>query len=1702
MRAKCRSRRMFFETLESRQMLTVVPIEGTPFWDFPGNYLPPQSYQSSSNAGFLSGPAAGDPLTVALNYLQQNAAGYGLTPNDLTDFNITSQYASPDLGVTHIYLEQTYNELPVANANININVMTDGRILTAGSNFIRGISQLEQEIAPNMSPEDAVFRFADALGISPDNVQIVSPPSGLNQHTVISAPSVSFDPIDVELHYVPSPGGGVELAWEIIARPPGMTNWFDVSIAASGFREGSVIRVADWVANASYNVFPTSVQDPVFGSRSIVVDPWSPTASPFGWHDGNGTLAPDFTDTRGNNVFAQEDRLGVGFFQLGLPGGFRPQGGPALNFNFPIDFQQNPQTYESAAITNLFYWNNIAHDVSFNHGFTEDAGNFQLFNYTGTGLANDPVMAYNQEAFDLGLRNNAFMGTPPDGLRPTMGMFLFDSTFSGANLIPLRDGSLDGTIIAHEYTHGISNRLTGGPANANALQALQSGGMGEGWSDWFALVLTAKANHTKNTPRGTGLWVNGEDRFGEGIRRFPYSFDMSINPHTLNSFNGDNFPQQNNSEVHNAGEIWCQVLWDLTWILIEKYGFSSNLNHHTGGQNVAMDLVLGGMKLQPVNPSFIEARDAIIAADQALTGGQNFVELWTAFARRGFGASASSGPNSNSVEVSATFDLPPLPVGGTVFEDNDGDGVHDANEGPLAGWTVFNDANNNRFLDPGEPRVVTGADGTYSIPVPAGTTAHIREIVMPGWRLTAPSSGVFNINVALGQSLTNFNFLNQNLSTGGIRGAKFNDLDGNGTRDPGEPGIQGVFIYVDLNKDGRIGILEPSARTDANGNYFISNVRVGNDYHVREVVRPGLVQTFPDPTDPATLGGAHIDVDVVSGVTTTGINFGNQIVLDFGDAPATYGTLLANNGPRHGMLAGFGLTLTPGTATGVIDAEPNGLPHPSALGDDSTGVDDENGVLFPAGLVPGSIGEVVVGARTTGFSPAFLHAWVDFNRNGVFDASEKLVFIQVDGQTTNTPEPQLGHGVHTLRFRVPAGASLGSTFARFRFALERGLGPLGAASAGEVEDHSTNLLQDQAIAVNDFFPDRTRVPPDEFIKLNSDFTDPGNSLDVLRNDFGTSTDPTPEIVAANFTGPGQTLTTTAGGTVKFISPTAPLQYKPALGHTGLDSFQYQVTAGGSTSPFATVTINVSPSDPIAVDDIIRIDPGAGTLELPPPPLGVRDNDLAAANQPIFIVGQPTPLSATIPTGLTLTTNATNTNLVLTRQAGSAAATFQGTVRFTYTIDDVGDPSTAPSSAIVTIQITPSDTTPAASHLAIFKTQYLDANLNPTSIIDLDLSDIFWVELLVTDPPGGTPETVGVDAAYVDMIIKEIQKDNPLLPLVVPVLNAAQTNFVIQFEPAYSALQRTDASFSVPSTLQEIGATRGSPNPTGNAPDVKVMRVQFRALGGGIVRVQADHADSIGLPIALAIPFVPPELPPNPLAISDDQVFIQPAGNLTILPAGSPEGEFTNHRNQFDVNADDVVNQLDILLLINDLTQNGPRPLNQFLIALDGILPAGYLDVNIDAHVNIMDILNIVNHLTANSASAQSGSGGSGEGEGEGAGVSPGAAFAARSSIAPAPAEPDVGDPLGVMVNLLAGEQAQDEPAQDEPAQAGGADSDESLTSPSTAPIEVALSDSAGAFADTAIDTSESEAVDTAAADELFADLAVIGNQLKRIRLAR
>ena len=232
--------------------------------------------------------------------------------------------------------------------------------------------------------------------------------------------------------------------------------------------------------------------------------------------------------------------------------------------------------------------------------------------------------------------------TPPDGSAPRMQMY----TWTSPN--PDRDGDFDNGIIIHEYGHGVSNRLTGGPSNAGALNAQQSGGMGEGWSDWHGLMLTQIASDTANAPRGIGTYALNQPTTGAGIRTQRYSYDMSVNTHTYGSISSGL------SVPHGVGEVWATTLWDLNWALIGGssldpsltnigLGFDADLINGTGGNNLAMQLVMDGMKLQPSNPTFLDARDAILAADQGANGGANQDTIWRVFARRGMGFTANDG---------------------------------------------------------------------------------------------------------------------------------------------------------------------------------------------------------------------------------------------------------------------------------------------------------------------------------------------------------------------------------------------------------------------------------------------------------------------------------------------------------------------------------------------------------------------------------------------------------------------------------------------------------------------------------------------------------------------------------------------------------------------------------------------------------------------------------------------------------------------------------------------------------------------------------------------------------------------------------------------------------------------------------------------------------------------------------------------------
>jgi hypothetical protein len=162
--------------------------------------------------------------------------------------------------------------------------------------------------------------------------------------------------------------------------------------------------------------------------------------------------------------------------------------------------------------------------------------------------------------------------------------------------------------------------------------------------------------------------------------------------------------------------------------------------------------------------------------------------------------------------------------------------------------------------------------------------------------------------------------------------------------------------------------------------------------------------------------------------------------IDFGDAPQSYPTLLANNGARHLIVPGMFMGVT-------IDAEVDGQPTVPADGDDINplgGTDDEDGVVFLTALTPGFPAQIQITVSAAGF----IDAWIDFNRDSTWAmGSPEQIAVSIPV----TP------GVNMIPFNVPTGSSSGTTYARFRYSLAGGLNPFGRAENGEVEDYQVQL---------------------------------------------------------------------------------------------------------------------------------------------------------------------------------------------------------------------------------------------------------------------------------------------------------------------------------------------------------------------------------------------------------------------------------------------------------------------------------------------------------------------------------------------------------------------------------------------------------------------------------------------------------------------
>ncbi len=641
----------------------------------------------------LAAPASAQSIARqrALAYLQSNAARHSLSAADVAELVVTDETVSATSGVTHVYVRQAIGGVPVEAGAMTVNVARDGRVLLASGELVQGLSVRARRSSAALSPEQAVEALAADAGLQPaEAFRTTAPAFAAGDRAVLTTGGgLTRVPVYAGLVYAADASGALRLAYETtLYLRSGGADWYGLVDAATGailertdilardsFGPASLVPTADApapalrpmlpaatpladltaaIGGASYRVFAMPNESPIHNTvlppadgRVLVSNVESATASPFGWHDTNGVAGAEFTRAQGNNVHAYADRNDSDDAQATE----EVDGGATLTFDFPIDLGQAPATYQNAAVTNLFYWNNVFHDLLAGFGFDAASGNFQQNLYGATtGIGNDAVQAEAQDGAvtcndpnNPTCTNNANFSTPADGQPGRMQMYEWTTR------TPRLDGDLDAGIIVHEYTHGVSTRLTGGPSNTGCLRNSEQAG--EGWSDWYGLMMTMKPGDTRTLGRGIGTYALNQPTTGLGIRPARYSTDFAVNNYTY---------QRTRSGLavpHGIGFAWTTILWEVTWDMIDAYGFSPDLSDASGtaGNQMMLNLVTEGLKLQPCSPGFVDARDAILAADVALYNGVHVPTLWAGFARRGLGSGASQGSSASNTDNTESF---------------------------------------------------------------------------------------------------------------------------------------------------------------------------------------------------------------------------------------------------------------------------------------------------------------------------------------------------------------------------------------------------------------------------------------------------------------------------------------------------------------------------------------------------------------------------------------------------------------------------------------------------------------------------------------------------------------------------------------------------------------------------------------------------------------------------------------------------------------------------------------------------------------------------------------------------------------------------------------------------------------------------------------------------------------------------------------
>jgi extracellular elastinolytic metalloproteinase len=643
--------------------------------------------------GYLGSGLPSNPAAAARSWLSANRGLFRLSAADVAALE-TIRVAP--IGKGHaVSLRQRFGGVPAAAGGAVTVGLVDGRAAYVSSSLSGADSA---PAAVSLSRGRAIALAARNVGLSVDAAD-VTVKRRVAGWTRIRVSGLAKEQ-SIRLVAVPTPSAGIRKAFQtfIWSEEGAFTHFIDArtgkvlirldEVDHAGEPKWDVFEAYPPVDYSSNDTRETWCWEPAAGCDVVIAQ--DPDATPFPWDVRPAQNSMVSFTSLGNNAHTFEKWNSNNVFKIGNDEATER---PGRDYQYAwtnqwLEERCNPEVFDSperndidAAIANLFVGHNRMHDWSYRLGFTEPAFNAQEDNFGRGGVDNDPESGNAQAGGVVGgppgfeSRDNANQVTPPDGRPPVTNMYLWQP-IAGAFYAPCVDGDFDMTVIAHEYTHAISNRMVAGPDAG--LSGLQAGAMGESWSDLAAMEILNEYGAVPvggESPFAIGAYVTGDPV--AGIR----NYNMSDSPLNYSDVGYDITGPQ----VHADGEIWSATNFDIREAFLTRYPAGDQVACANGqlppsacpGNRRWIQIVFDAWLLMATGAvDMLDARDAMLAADQMRFGGANQDLLWNAFAARGMGSTASSA-SSNDTEPIPSFVSPHSAEGTVTFApvDQNGDPV-------------------------------------------------------------------------------------------------------------------------------------------------------------------------------------------------------------------------------------------------------------------------------------------------------------------------------------------------------------------------------------------------------------------------------------------------------------------------------------------------------------------------------------------------------------------------------------------------------------------------------------------------------------------------------------------------------------------------------------------------------------------------------------------------------------------------------------------------------------------------------------------------------------------------------------------------------------------------------------------------------------------------------------------------------------------